>query len=241
VTDFNKAKKLTEELEDAVGYGTEDFAIFLYSLIKMRKPENIVELGTGVGSTMLWSALACKENGFGKVTTVDNGLHWVEDIQHYDNSLFKGKKYFEFINQIISEYDIKDYVVFKNENINIESLNSIDFKIDILFADFDHGPDTVQNIIVSCLDKVSDESIIFIDSASTYYPSYLLLESLVNKLNSNTLTDSLNLNDEAKKFIGKSKFNLVHIIEDKDRSQNSTAMIEIKPKSEFPNSKFIRF
>jgi predicted O-methyltransferase YrrM len=241
VIDFNKAKKLTEELENAVGYGTEDFSIFLYSLIKMRKPNNILELGTGVGSTMLWSALACKENGFGKVTTIDNGLHWVEDIQHYDNDLFKNKKYYDFINNIINDYDINDYVVFKNENISIESFNNIDFKIDILFSDFDHGPDTIQNIVISCLDKVSDESIIFIDSASTYYPSYLFLESLVNKLNSNGLVDSLSLNDKAEEFVSKSKFSLVHLIEDKDRSQNSTAMIEIKPKSEFPNSKFIRF
>jgi predicted O-methyltransferase YrrM len=239
--DFNKAKQFTDKLESIVGYGTEDFSIFLYSLIKMRKPKNIVEFGTGVGSVMLWSALACKENGFGKITTIDNGLHWNKEIQHFDNEIFKNKTYNDFIKEIINEYEVNDFVLFKNEDIVISIMNSIKDKIDILFFDFDHSPLSIHNFISNSLDKMSDQSIIFIDSASTYYPSYLFLESIINEINLNNIPFSLNLNEESISFVKRSSFTLTHIIENKSRHQNSTAMIEIKPKDCFPNSNFIRF
>jgi hypothetical protein len=239
--DFNKAKIFTDRLENLVGYGTEDFSIFLYSLIKMRKPKHILELGTGTGSTMLWSGLACKENGFGKITTIDNGSHWNEHIRYLDSELFINKTYNDFIDGIIKEYDIESFVSFKNEDIKISSVDSFKNMVDILFLDFDHRPLTIHNFLSNYLDKMSNESIIFIDSASTYYPSYLFLESIINNFNLNNIPNSLNLSEESKTFIQKSTFTLSHIIEDKNRSQNSTAMIEIKPKDCFPNSNFIRF
>jgi hypothetical protein len=238
--DFNKAKGYTDQLEKLVGYGTEDFAIFLYSIIKMRRPKKIVELGTGVGSVMIWAGLACKENNFGKITTIDNGLHWNQDIKYReDNFLFK-KEYNDFINYLIKDNEIEDFVVFKNEDIDIGTINNI-LDIDILFVDFDHSPLAIHKIIESCMPRMSDHSIIFFDSASTYFPSYMLLENIIDQFNKNNIPSSFNFNNKAKNFILNSKFTLTHMVEDKDRHQNSTAMIEIKTKDCFPNSKLIRF
>jgi PAS domain S-box-containing protein len=51
-------------LTDAVGtaFGTEDFSLFLYSLVRMHTPETVVELGTGLGISAFWMALAAKRN-----------------------------------------------------------------------------------------------------------------------------------------------------------------------------------
>jgi len=237
---FNKAKLHSDKAEELVGYGTEDFSIFLYSLIKMRKPNNIVELGTGLGSVMIWAGLACKENGFGQITTVDNGLHWNENIKNRDSTLTIEKDYSIFINNLIKDYEIQDFVKFKNEDININTINDND-NIDILFCDFNHGPEMILDLLASALPRMSKESIILFDSASTYLPSYLLLENIIDNFNKNHILESLNIGSKSKELILNSRFILSHLIEKKNRDQNSTAMIEIKPKDCFPNSKYIRF
>lgn len=236
--DFTKIKQFTDKLQDISGYGTEDFSIFLYSIIKMRKPKNIVELGTGLGSTMLWSAVACKENGFGQITTIDNGTHWNERVQGDDSIV--DKNYNVFINSIITDNEIKEFVKFKNEDIDIKTINN-NTNIDILFVDFNHTPVTIKNIMSSAMSRMSEESIIFFDSASTYLPSYLFLENIVDSFNKKRIPKDFNFDEKTKNLILNSRFTLTHLIEKKNRSQNSTAMIEIKPENSFPNSEHIRF
>jgi hypothetical protein len=76
-------------------YGTEDKSLFLYSLVKMQKPENIVEIGTGLGVSSFWMAHALKENGSGHVWTVDNGTQWNEAVQFYELNTKNAIAYFE--------------------------------------------------------------------------------------------------------------------------------------------------
>ena len=61
-------------LTDAVGtgFGTEHFCLFLYSLMRMQAPRTVVELGTGLGLTTFWMALAAKSNNAGHIWTVDD-------------------------------------------------------------------------------------------------------------------------------------------------------------------------
>src|ERR1044071_2054433 len=61
---------LTDAVE--IGHGTEDFGLFLYSLVRMHVPETIVELGTALGAPTFWMALAAKKNKTGHVWTVDD-------------------------------------------------------------------------------------------------------------------------------------------------------------------------
>ena len=53
-----------KQFTDRIGpiYGTEDLGIYLYSIVKMLKPKNVIELGTGLGTTMLWISQALVEN-----------------------------------------------------------------------------------------------------------------------------------------------------------------------------------
>ena len=53
------------QMRNMVGYlyGSEDISLLFYALIRREKPQNLIELGTGVGVTALWMAQACKENG----------------------------------------------------------------------------------------------------------------------------------------------------------------------------------
>jgi len=65
-------------------FATEYRGPFFHSLVRMQKPQNILELGTGLGTTAFWMAQAVKENGRGHVWTVDNGGSW----PHVIGSLF---------------------------------------------------------------------------------------------------------------------------------------------------------
>jgi len=57
---FSTLKRYAELFGPA--YGTDKFSLFLYSLVKMECPLNILELGTGYGVSALWLALALEEN-----------------------------------------------------------------------------------------------------------------------------------------------------------------------------------
>jgi len=46
--------------------------LFLFSLVRMVKPNSIVEIGVSQGHLTTWLALALKLNGKGKLTSVDN-------------------------------------------------------------------------------------------------------------------------------------------------------------------------
>lgn len=227
---LKEVKKLTDEIGQI--YGTEDFAIYLYSLVKMSKAKNIVEFGTGLGSTALWIALALEENQTGILHTIDDGSEW--------NHLKQAKNRFEFyfredysnyIYNLIDHFQFFKQIQFYNEKIDYFDTEHID----ILFSDFDHSPFAVLNCFANYLHKMSDNSYMFIDSASTYYPSFQTLNLLVEDLNNGKIpktllemVDSKNLNKFHNKIMS-SRFELTHIIENKNRNQNSTAQIKILP------------
>jgi predicted O-methyltransferase YrrM len=93
---FQQLKEYTDKIGTV--YGTEDFAIYMYSIVKMRRPAKIVELGTGVGTTTLWMAQALKENGFGKLHTIDNGSMWAEFVKNHPKEILPAT-YDEFIKE----------------------------------------------------------------------------------------------------------------------------------------------
>ena len=95
---------------------------------------------------------------------------------------------------------------------------------------------------------MSDDSYIFIDSASTYYPSFQTLNSIIDGLNAGriprTLQELIHPNNLSafKEKVSNSRFELTHLIEKKDRDQNSTAQIRIIPYDIMPQPRVnIRF
>lgn len=223
---FVDIKKYTDH--NGAVYGTEDFAIYLYSIIKMQKPKHIVELGTGLGITMLWSALALEENGHGKIVTIDDGSEW----ERISSALEIKEHYSQYINDLITQFDFKN-ISFLNHPIEVFDNSD---PIDILFCDYAHSSFDICKLLSQYLPKMNEYSKIYIDSASTHYNSYNTLNSIIDILNQGhipkTLQDLSKVN--LKKYVEDKKFSIEHIIENKDRNQNSTACVTISPIDIFP-------
>lgn len=226
---FERLKKFT----DSVGpiYGTEDFSIYLYSLVKITKPRSVLELGTGFGSTALWIALGMEENNQGTLYTVDDGSEW-GSLKHVHSTLttYYREEYPDYINGLITTFGLKERIKFYNQKVDKLDFSS---SYDMVFSDFSHGPFFIVKLLSEIIPSMEDNSYIFIDSASTYYPSYHTLESLVDFFNQGRIPRTvleLIPRDKIDIFYNKirqSKFQLTHIIENKNRSQNSTAQIKI--------------
>lgn len=240
---FAKLKMLTDRIGTV--YGTEDFAIYLYSLVKMTRPKTVLELGTGLGSTALWTALALEENGNGVMHTIDDGSEW-STMRGIDSILgdFYRKNYAEYVKNLISHFELYDHINFINDTISDNYLDNID----ILFCDYSHGPHAVTKLIADYFLKMNPNSFIFIDSASTYYPSFQLLESMISQLNSGKIPFTLKemvSKDKLQLFQDKViniKFELTHLIENKNRNQNSTTQIKMIPIDIMPQPRVnIRF
>ena len=227
-----------KQLTDSIGliYGTEDFSVYLYSLIKMRRPKTVVELGTGVGSSTLWSALAIEENGFGTIFTVDDGSEW-ERLGQVSSRFrsFYDEDYAKYIRNLINTFQFQDQIRFINERMDVVD---IDETIDILFSDFAHSAFDIAKLFVQYLPKMSESSLIFIDSVPTNYSSMSMLEKTIDLFNSNQVPRSLlelsSNPEELKRIVSDHEFRLESIIENKDRAQNSTAMVKMTPIDVFP-------
>jgi predicted O-methyltransferase YrrM len=229
-----------KQYSDLVGsvYGTEDFAVWLYSTIKMMRPKTVVELGTGLGITALWAGFALQENGEGTLHTIDNGSEWpqLHPLQLKLGDLYH-KDYKTFIERLITLLKLDSHIKFQCTDI---STASIPTEIDILFSDFSHGPKEIVHLLREFLPRMSSNSMLLFDSASTYYPSYALLEQLVQLWNSGHLPSEL----YSERLYHKTKhcsMQLQHLIESKERAQNSTACLRIIPRSVFPPSNHVRF
>jgi hypothetical protein len=81
------------------------------------------------------------------------------------------------------------------------------------------------------LPRMSLASSIFIDSVSTAWSSYLLLEQLVSQLNQGTIPMSLQslCDADLRGVFQDRRITLVHLTETKDRDQNSTSWLKLEP------------
>ncbi len=107
--------------------------------------------------------------------------------------------------------------------------------LDLLYADFDHYPHAVLTILTKYLPIMSEYSSIFIDSASTYLPSYLAIEQTVDQLNRGKLP-AIFLSGTTREqraalldIVATRRFTHVSLAEKKDRSQNGLSWIRIEP------------
>jgi hypothetical protein len=236
-------------LTDIAGpvFGTEQFCLFLYSLARMHEPRIIVELGTGLGVSAFWMALAAKLNGHGHVWTVD-------DLEYFEQNTTLLKKICseldrmgfgsvncgtpkEYLEGVAKLLQIDNQLTFINTRIDLNEARHFeqypfgDQPIDLLFSDFKHGPAAVLAILGHFLPRMSPSSSIFIDSAATYWPSFLLLENLVTQLNHGKVAKLLQdrTSVDLSHLVRNLRIVLVHLTEAKTRNQNSAVWLKIEP------------
>lgn len=224
-------------------YGTEYFGLLLYSLVRMERPNNIIEIGSGFGcaSTLLGQAL--KENKKGKLWSIDNQKDWPYIKKQLEKIKEKHDTYEDYFNYLLNKFELQNYVFYQNINFDFKNQNTffnINDPVDILFSDAsDSGRNGCIKILSFYLSKMSEYSSIFIDRASTLNNSFLTLEYIVNCFKKGQVPKIL-LEEKTEKeidylfkFIRKSKFTLIHLAESPEMKfvehQNSTAWLKIEP------------
>lgn len=251
------------ELRNRIGpvYGSETIALILYALIRRERPRAIVELGTGLGVSALWMAQAVKENGFGKVWTIDDGSHWT-DSDHLRQALaplagtppFDGfglaaLDYPGVIEALIDGLGLSAHASFMHEHLDLGVATEFGATrypflaepIDLIFLDIFRTPEPILDTLFYFLPYAAPCLSVFIDSASTSAVSYLFLETLVDQLNHGKVPwRFIERADETRRrmlidLVATRRFRLTHLVERLNRAQNSTAWLKIEPVDHMPH------
>lgn len=251
-------------------YGSEDQCLFLYSLVKMYRPQRVVELGAGLGVSSFWIAQALRENGAGHLYSVDDGSHWQDGPDGGPSAklqaLFKlmgGSKsfarllpaegtpgYFEFLDSLRALFGLQGQVSFVAGRVDLTSFRPQPEErwipplppqdIDLVYSDFSHSPEAVLSLLAQWLPRMASSSSILIDSAATYWLSYLVLERTVEQLNVGKVPQALMVGGgdercrQMMQLAATRKFSLTHMIERKERKQNGLAWLKMEPVNVVP-------
>jgi len=209
-------------------YITGDFSHYLYGFVKMIKPSVVVEFGTGYGTTAFLTAQALKENIYGQLYTIDDGSFWDETVD-----------YKTFIDEKVKEFQLDVNLNFYSQSLDFttfEPLNDLG-NIEVLFNDIDCNPEYIVNTLAWLMPRIHKNKpcYFFIDGASTYWPSYSMLELLIKSLNEKNIPkkmlDFFGDDDELHKLMRNKVFTLVHFRKDEESAQNGFSMIKIEDKN----------
>jgi hypothetical protein len=246
-------------LTEVIGpnYGSEGIAPFLYSTIRLQRSRHVVELGMGLGVSTLWMALALAQNGAGHLWTVEDSCQLDLQTRSGDGTALERAAALvaelgfnmsgvtsaeEYIAALASHLQVENRLSFIGRTIDLERFKHFDDyafsaqQIDLLFSDFLHGPEDIMRLLWHFLPRMSAASSIFIDSASSYWPSYLLLEQVVGQLNAGKIPQMLaGWGAQLEEFVRTRRITLVHLTDPQRESQNATAWLKIEPVDVVPH------
>jgi predicted O-methyltransferase YrrM len=118
--------------------GLEGGEYVLYALAKSLKPQVIVEIGSARGKSACAMALACAQNGIGKVWAIDphEPNHWQEQQTDGRNE--------DFFRRRLKEYRLEDWC---EVIVSTSTRAAVNWSrpIDLLFIDGDHSYEGVKS------------------------------------------------------------------------------------------------
>jgi hypothetical protein len=251
------------ELRNRIGpvYGSDTISLLLYTLIRRERPRNVVELGTGLGVSAFSMAQALKENGAGRLTTIDDGSHWqdraklkaalapLQGVPPFDRQDLGALAYGQAIGAMAAALGLGGQLTFIETRLDLGPQGSFSADrfpflaepIDLVFLDIFRTPEHILDTLFHVLPVAAPCLSLFIDSASTSAVSYLFLETLVDQLNRGKVPWRFMANaaPERRRFfidlIAARRFTLVHLVERLRRAQNSTAWLKIEPVDPMPH------
>jgi len=177
MNNFEKFIKISHHIQEInlnppTNFGTEDFSYYFYGLIKMIKPECVLELGTGYGCTTFISAAACESNGVGKIVTVDDGRS-----SHNFNL-------FDFLYTKTLEFELEKFIDFRKDSLNLINPYQIDDikSVDIIFNDMYTNPESFFGLLSWVLPRVENQLYFFIDKGN-HWTTSIVVKNTVDLLN----------------------------------------------------------
>ena len=224
-------------------YGTENFCMFMYALVKLEKPRVVVELGTGSGGTAALCGLATQEVGRGHVWTVDDGGEWDDlraDAQRARGYSAPKETHAAFMKKLLRGLGVHRSVTCVNTHMTETEFFAPPAPIDLLFADAQNsGAIGCLYLLRYYLTRMSAHSSLFIDRASTLNHSFLFLNYVIGELQRGKIPVELRRGVPAarlrklQQLVETSKFTVVHLTEPRfgrpNELQNSRAWIKIEP------------
>lgn len=229
-------------------YGSEDLCMLLHVLARRERPDVVVELGTGLGVTALWIAAALQDNGHGHLWTVDNGADFTRlDPQELDRAarslaFERGQDGHSFVRGLLEANGLGDRVTQLDASLDFAVLADgraswpfLDQTVDWVFSDIRHDPATIEHLLATFLPRAGECFSLFVDSASTHASSFLAAERLIEQLNRSKVPRSfLAVADERRRAelvraVAERSFSVKHLIETRNRPQNSTMWITAYP------------
>jgi hypothetical protein len=238
-------------------YGTENFCHFLYSLIRMDRPAVVVELGCGAATTSLMAARALRENGFGRLWTIDSGADWSSELLRRPCQSALGppeseESYAAFIERLFATFELSETAHLVEMNLDGSTFFDPGSRIDMLFSDA--TPSNVQgclSLLRYYLPRMSFFSSIFIDRAGTINHAFLFLKYLVDQLNTGKMPRHLieGLDSERQQaletLVRTCDFQLINLTETKhgkaNKGQNSRVWIKMQPVDYLPHNDVLSF
>lgn len=242
------------QLSDLLGpvYGSSQICHFLYSLIRMHRPQTVVELGAGLGISTLWMAQALREVGSGHLWAIDDFAHYPAfaedglpalsaalDALGMPTEAVDGMT---FVSSMAVRLGLSGQLSLIEGRIDLDEPGHLaaypfaDREIDLLFSDFDSGPGSMLQLLVHALPRMADTASVLIDSVPTIPTSYYLLGEIVSQLNAKRMPRAMAtlMSAEQQALVLDRRYTLVHLTYAPDGHQCGTSWIKIEPFDVFP-------